>query len=298
MTIYDIIMLMLVLYAAVTGWSRGMAWQIAPIASLVLGYLFAMPLSSSVAPWFGEPPLNRLFALITMYCVISLAVYLLVRSIRESLEKLKLEEFDRHLGFILGAVKGLLFTIALTLGLVTFFPSIRPTILQSESSTIATRILHTIYPILPTAAHEVINPYLKNLPPGESYLAGSKSDGSQPADKEKAVGGNKEPLDTIRDLPAAATDFLFGDRKPSEPPQQQPATSSTRPRTTRPTSTDIPQIIQDGEFLAPPELPPRRSSGRTTTGGTAPGKTEPATDDDVFPPLPPARTSSGSRDRF
>lgn len=296
MTLYDVIMLMLVLFAAFTGWSRGMAWQVAPIASLVLGYLFAMPLSSSVAPWFGEPPLNRLFALITMYCVISLAVYLLVRSIRESLEKMKLQEFDRHLGFILGAVKGLLFTIALTLGLVTFFPSIRPTILQSESSTIAARILHTIAPILPAAANDVINPYLKNLPETEGYLADRPSQTTTGAGKTDVTTAGKQPLDTIRDLQGAATDFLFGDREAGQP--AQPATTTTPSRTTRPTSTDIPQIIQDGEFLAPPELPPRRSSGRTTTGGTAPRKTGPAANDDDFPPLPPARTSSGSRDRY
>lgn len=295
MTIYDVIMLVLVLYASVTGWSRGMAWQVAPIASLVLGYVFAMPLSISVAPWFGQPPLNRLFALITMYCVISLAVYLLVRSIRESLEKLKLEEFDRHLGFVLGAVKGVLFTIALTLGLVTFFPSIRPTILQSESSTIAARILHTIYPILPTAAHDVIDPYLKNLPVTEGYLAGGKV---EPANSKDKTTADKQPLDTIRDLGGAATDYLFGDRTPAS--TSPPAATQPPPRTsTRPLSSDIPQIIQDGEFLAPPEFPTRRPSGRTTSNSTPPKATTPATsNDDLFPPLPPPRTSAGSRDRY
>lgn len=295
MTIYDVIMLVLVMYASVTGWSRGMAWQVAPIASLVLGYVFAMPLSVSVAPWFGQPPLNRLFALITMYCVISLAVYLLVRSIRESLEKLKLEEFDRHLGFVLGAVKGVLFTIALTLGLVTFFPSIRPTILQSESSTIAARILHTIYPILPTAAHDVIDPYLKNLPATEGYLAGSNREPAKTTDK---TANDKQPLDTIRDLGGAATDYLFGDRTPA--PGSPPAATQPPPKTTtRPSSSDIPQIIQDGEFLAPPEFPTRRPSGRTTSNSTTPGATPPAAaDDDLFPPLPPPRTSAGSRDRY
>ena len=29
------------------------------IASLVIGYLFGVPLSNATAPWFGEPPLNH-----------------------------------------------------------------------------------------------------------------------------------------------------------------------------------------------------------------------------------------------
>lgn len=314
-TIYDLIMLVLVLYAAWSGWSRGMAWQVAPIASLVLAYIFAVPLSITLAPRFGEPPLNRLFALVALYAAISLAVYLVVRSFRGSLEKLRLEEFDRHLGLILGGVKGVLFTIAITLGLVSLFPSIRPTILESESSTIAARILHTIYPILPTAAIEIIDPYLKNLPAAESYANGRTNDSvhdRRPRDVEEKV-----PQDRIRDLPAAvskaATDFLFGDREPAAAPQPaQPAQPSrygspvtdreslpSRPRpsrTPRPGASDIPEIIQDGEFLVPPEFPSRRpTTGRAATT-PAPSRED---EDGLFAPLPPAsRTSSEGRDRF
>ena len=313
-TIYDLIMLVLVLYAAWSGWSRGMAWQVAPIASLVLAYIFAVPLSITLAPRFGEPPLNRLFALVALYAAISLAVYLVVRSFRGSLEKLRLEEFDRHLGLILGGVKGVLFTIAITLGLVSLFPSIRPTILESESSTIAARILHTIYPILPAAAIEVIDPYVKHLPAADTYA----QDRTSEPDRDRRPRETQDPLpqDRIRDLPAAvgkaATDFLFGDRETvaTQPAQStQPARSGNsvtdreplpnRPRPARaprPGASDIPEIIQDGEFLVPPEFPSRRpTTGRAATT-PAPRRED---EDELFAPLPPAsRTSAGGRDRF
>jgi hypothetical protein len=177
---------------------------------------------------------------------------------------------------------------------VTFFPSIRPTVLQSESSTIAAKILHTIYPILPTAAHDMLDPYLKNLPATDGYLAGDNAAPANPSDK---TATDKPPLDTIRDLGGAATDYLFGNREPAGS-STRPAIAPAQPRTTtRPLNTDIPQIIQDGEFLAPPELPPRSSRGRTTTE-TTPSKTTTPADDDLFPPLPPPRTSAGSRDRY
>ncbi len=96
-TYYDAMMLLIVIVAVIQGAWRGMVWQIAPIASLVLGYIVAYPMSERTAHYFGQPPTNRLFAMITIYLAVSLAVYLMVRSVRESLERLKLVELlQRH----------------------------------------------------------------------------------------------------------------------------------------------------------------------------------------------------------
>ncbi|MBI1344798.1 hypothetical protein GC163_00765 [bacterium] len=162
-TVYDGLMLLIVLVAVVQGAWRGMAWQVAPIASLIIGYIISYPMSPQLAPYFGKPPLNRLWAMITIYLLVSMAVYMVARSIRHSLEKMKLVEFDRHLGAILGGVKGVLFTVVLTLGLVTVSDQAREIILKSESSTIAARLMNTISPILPTQLNDLVAPYVKNL---------------------------------------------------------------------------------------------------------------------------------------
>lgn len=162
-TLYDGLMTAIVLYAVLQGAWQGMAWQVAPIASLIAGYILAYPMSDQLAPMFGEPPTNKLFALVVSYLVISLAVYLIFRAFRESIDRLKLTEFDRHLGALFGLVKGLLFTVALTLGLILVSPALRGVILRSESSTIANRVMQTIYPILPTTAQTAIDPYVKKI---------------------------------------------------------------------------------------------------------------------------------------
>lgn len=163
MTLYDAVMLLIVIVALVQGAWRGMVWQLAPIASLILGYIVAYPMSITSAQYFGKPPLNRLWAMLAIYAVVSMAVYLFIRSLRESLEKMKLVEFDRHLGALLGGVKGVLFTVALTIGLITISDDARDIILKSESSTIAARLMNTISPILPEQLNTLVHPYVKNL---------------------------------------------------------------------------------------------------------------------------------------
>jgi uncharacterized membrane protein required for colicin V production len=163
MTVYDGVMAMIVLYTVVHGYFRGAAWQIAPILSLVLGYMVAMPMSVTMAQYFGPPPLNRLFALVSIYILVSITVYLLVRSFRDGVDKAKLTEVDRHLGAIMGGVKGVLVTLVATCMLIIYFPQMRDVILKSESSTIAAKMISQIYPLLPKAMHTILNPYLQKL---------------------------------------------------------------------------------------------------------------------------------------
>lgn len=162
-TIYDAIMLVVIIGMMIQGAYRGMIWQIAPIVSLVLGYIVAYPMSITAAPYFGQPPLNQLWAMIAIYAAVSLAVYLFMRSLRDSFDRMKLSEFDRHLGGLLGLVKGGLIAIVVTIGLISVSPQARDVILKSESSTIAARTVNTISPILPDALNALIRPYVQHL---------------------------------------------------------------------------------------------------------------------------------------
>jgi membrane protein required for colicin V production len=183
-TFYDALMLLIVFVAVIQGAWRGMVWQIAPIASLVLGYIVAYPMSANVAHYFGEPPTNRLFAMIAIYLAVSLAVYLMVRSVRESLERLKLVEFDKHLGALLGGVKGVLFTVVLTIGLLSVSTQARTIILPSETRTISARLMAAISPILPQAFNDLIRPYVEKLHEGPAGVP-----------EPDMIGGEFPPLD-------------------------------------------------------------------------------------------------------
>ena len=50
----------------------GVTWQLASIASLVLGYMVSHPLSAQLAPYFpGEPVVARALAMLAVYCAVS-----------------------------------------------------------------------------------------------------------------------------------------------------------------------------------------------------------------------------------
>ena len=134
MTAYDGVMAAIVLFTVVHGYFKGAAWQFAPIISLVLGYMIAMPMSVTMAHYFGPPPFNRLFALVTIYILVAITVYLAVRTFRAGVDKAKLTEIDRQLGAALGGVKGILLTLVATCALLIYFPQMRDVILKSESS--------------------------------------------------------------------------------------------------------------------------------------------------------------------
>ena len=235
MTIYDGVMALIVVYTVVHGFWRGAAWQIAPIVSLVAGYMIAMPMSVTAAHWFGQPPLNRLFALVTIYILVSLTVYLFFRSFREGVEKAKLTEFDQHFGAILGGLKGLLVTLSATCILLIYVPPSREIILKSESSSIASKLISTIYPVLPHAMHVLLEPYLHKL-------------------------GDQLHLD-LHD-PHAADD---GFERPAASARRQPRLAPiTLPRRTRDDGEfRLEPTPQDDEFSPP--VQPKRQTSRSPT---------------------------------
>lgn len=228
-TMYDGIMALIVFFATVHGYWKGATWQIAPIMSLVLGYMIAMPMSVTSAHYFGDPPQNRLYALVTIYIGVSLVVYLLVRAFRAGIENAKLTEFDKHIGGLLGALKGVLITLATTVVLLIYSPIARDLILKSESSTIAAKIINAVYPILPQAMHQILLPYLKQL-------------------------NNELPLD-LQNLDADGT------LNPRMLPDHSGNHPSDQPNMLSPTNSSARRLInEDDEATLPPAPPPRRKS--------------------------------------
>ncbi len=296
-TIYDVVMLIVVIGAMIQGAWRGMIWQIAPVVSLVLGYVVAYPMSITAAPYFGQPPLNQLWAMIVIYAAVSLAVYLFMRSLRDSFDRLKLSEFDKHLGALLGFVKGGLIAIVITVGLISVSPQARDIILKSESSTIAARTVNTISPILPDALNALIKPYVQNLndqlPPDQrnqgwpfvnqrltpqaatTRTIARKAGLARPTRFDDEDGYIPPVRNDVRDVPPKRTASGSGGRlrtqpEPAEMPMENdlfpgltPTTPSASP--SRPRSKTVPVPTDDdlSEFEPLPEQPRTRSTPRS-----------------------------------
>ncbi len=160
MTLYDAAMVALVLGGWVWGAWGGIVWQIASLASLVLGYTVAHTSSDDLAVHFpGDPVVARGLAMVVIYAAVSGGVFFAAWMVRATLRKLKFEAYDRHLGMVLGGLEGALVGMVATLFVVSLAPQSRGPIFASPSGKVVGRVMETLGPVLPGEAREVLAPF-------------------------------------------------------------------------------------------------------------------------------------------
>jgi uncharacterized membrane protein required for colicin V production len=166
MTPYDAAMIGVVVAGMVWGAWRGITWQVASIASLVLGYLFAHPLSAQLAPHLpGDPVVARALAMLVVYAAVSGGVFFVAWLVRATLRRLRFEAFDRHLGMVLGGLEGALLGMVATLFVVSLAPQTRGPIFQSPSGRVVALVMDTVGPVLPGELRGAIEPFWAHLQP-------------------------------------------------------------------------------------------------------------------------------------
>ena len=142
------------------GSPAGITWQLASIASLVLGYSVAYPLSGQLAHRFpGEPVVARALAMLAVYIGVSGGIFLAAWIVRTTLQRWKFDAFDRHLGMILGGLEGALLGVVATLFVVSLAPRTRETILTSPTGTAVNHLMTALGPILPGEIRDVLSPF-------------------------------------------------------------------------------------------------------------------------------------------
>ncbi|MFH1303423.1 MAG: CvpA family protein [Planctomycetota bacterium] len=161
---FDLLIVGILFYAVWKGASKGVVWQLAAIAALVLCFAFAESLSLQLAPVINvKPPLNRWIAMLVIYIGFSFVSFTLARSLKTAIDSMKFNEFDRHLGAVLGLLKGVIFSLFLTFFLITISESARAAVLTSHSGYAAAVILNEMAPVMPKEFHEVLDSYLVKL---------------------------------------------------------------------------------------------------------------------------------------
>jgi membrane protein required for colicin V production len=172
MTYYDAAMIGVVLAGMIWGAWRGVVWQMASIASLVLGYVASHPLSGQLAPHFpGEPAVARSLAMLVVYVAVSAGVFLLAWLVRTTLRTLQFEAFDRHLGMLLGGLEGALIGLVATLFVVSLAPKTRAPIFASPAGKVVAQVMASVGPVLPTEVRTVLNPFLNDDPSDDNAVA-------------------------------------------------------------------------------------------------------------------------------
>lgn len=164
MQLYDILMLSVLAVTTIYGFWRGMAWQIASLASLVASYFVSLHFSPQFAPFFGrQAPLNRFAAMLAIYLGTSLAIWVVFRVVRQFIDRVRLTEFDRQAGALFGAAKGILVCLAVTFFALSLSATARESIMNSRSGYYIARLLDQAEVVMPPELHQVLNPYLRRF---------------------------------------------------------------------------------------------------------------------------------------
>ncbi|HVT29082.1 MAG TPA: CvpA family protein [Lacipirellulaceae bacterium] len=159
-------MLMLVVLVGATlfGFWKGMAWQLASLASLVVSYFVSLRFGEQLAPLFGQQaPWNKFVAMFAIYVGTSLVVWMLFRLVSDLIDKVKLESFDRQLGGMFGFAKGVLLCIGITFFAVTLWPAQGQAIVDSQSGHYIVALLDKAHSVFPPEVHQVVDPYLNKI---------------------------------------------------------------------------------------------------------------------------------------
>ena len=161
---YDIFMLAVLGLATLMGLWKGMVWQLASLASLVLSYFLALKYSAKLAPMFSQTaPYNRFVAMLAIYIGTSVAVWLGFRVVAGFLDKIKLRDFDHQFGALFGFVKGGLLCIAITFFAVGLSEALRDHILATKSGHYIALVLDKAETVMPKEIHQVLEPYLQKI---------------------------------------------------------------------------------------------------------------------------------------
>ncbi|MEE8450576.1 MAG: CvpA family protein [Thermoguttaceae bacterium] len=161
---YDALMLVVLISCTVFGAWKGVAWQIAALASLVVSGVVAINFSGPLTPYFGDQaPWNRCLAMLVLYLITGVAIWLLFRVVASFIDRVRLKEFDRQIGAIFGAAKGLMWCLLITFFSVTLSEPLSEIVLDTRSGEYATRLIHFGSPLLTVEVHEKLSKYIEQF---------------------------------------------------------------------------------------------------------------------------------------
>lgn len=179
---YDFLMLAVVIGCMVFGAWKGMAWQVASLASIVVSYFAAVNFSGAIAPMISaEAPWNKAVAMLILYVATSIGIWLAFRLVAGFIDQVRLKEFDRQIGAMFGAAKGVLLCLVITFFALSLSETARGMVHASRAGYYMTRLLKESDAYLPPRVREVVGPYIDRLEdklqPGASP-AGPQTPGS------------------------------------------------------------------------------------------------------------------------
>jgi membrane protein required for colicin V production len=160
MNILDLILLILILAAAISGFSNGFFVELASVAAIILGIWAAIGLSGIVQRWLSHilswsPSSLKLIAFILIFIIVVIIVHLIARFFEGAIKAIALGIFSRLAGAVVGALKGA-FIISVLLIVVAKIEYYTTTIIPEK-----TKKESKLYEPIDNLAPNIL-PFLKN----------------------------------------------------------------------------------------------------------------------------------------
>jgi len=245
MQTYDMLMVLVLVAATLFGFWKGMAWQIASLASLVVSYFAALRFADQLAPMISDQaPWNKFVAMLAIYVGTSFVIWTLFRLVSGVIDRVELDGFDHQMGALIGLGKGILLCIAITFFAVTILPQTqKDTIIASQAGHYIVRILDKTHSVVPPEIHDVIHPYVdrieQRLDPNQQPQSGLDiqalwPQGKSPPRPAQATNANSQPQQQQQAENLPATWPPQAQRQPRQTqqatwPPQQPQTADRQP---------------------------------------------------------------------
>lgn len=165
MALYDIVMLVVIVGAIWVGWWKGLAWQIASLAAIIVSYIVAVNFREPVSHYISaDEPWNRIGAMLILFLVTSLLIWTIYASISKSLKKMELKGFDHQAGALLGAIKGALLCMIITMFAVSLLgEKAHDAIHNSRSGRYVVAGIAKVSAVVPSELAKYIHPHVENF---------------------------------------------------------------------------------------------------------------------------------------
>ena len=160
MSIYDILMLAVLVGSILFGLWKGLAWQVASLAAIFVSYFVALNFRGVLSGYIS----NSFAAMLILFLGTSLLVWLAYGYMKRTIERMRLRGFDAQAGAILGAFKGALLCMLITLFAVTLFGAgVRDSIISSRSGGYITAAINRLNAMVPSEIHAVLDKHVQEF---------------------------------------------------------------------------------------------------------------------------------------
>lgn len=197
MGIYDIAMLIIFGGAILFGYWKGLAWQIASIAALIVSYIVAVNFRDQLAGVIQiDPPWNRIGAMLILFLGTSLIVWTIYAAVSRSLKKHELKGFDRQAGAVVGAAKGALLCMVVTMFSVSLLgENAHEAIDQSRLGRYVEKGIWQISDYVPAEIARFVDPHIQSYKEASQHSEPNANPGDLINGITEALGGSVYPVD-------------------------------------------------------------------------------------------------------